>query len=171
MDAATLHEAALAYLARRPASATMITRVLQRRALKKGVPLDDVEATIRAVVARLVEVGLVDDATFAASRVSRLSSAGRSSRAIAAHLAQKGVRSEVARAALSRDDDAELDAALVLTKKRRLGPFSREDADEDARRKALGVLARAGFDRRTAERALGMDRDDAEARLGARRAL
>ncbi len=172
MDAAALHEAALAYLARRPATAAMMTRVLERRARKKGLELDEVGETIRKVVARLVEVGLVDDATFAASRVKRLERAGRSSRAIAAHLAQKGVRSEVARTALTRDHDADFDAALVLAKKRRIGPFAREAAiDREARNKELGILARAGFDRATAERALRMDRDEAEERLGARRAL
>ena len=167
MNAADLHEVALAYLARRPASAAMMTRVLERRARKKGVDLDDVADAIRSVVARLVEVGLVDDASFAASRVDRLGRAGRSSRAIAAHLAQKGVRADVARAALvTRDASADLDAALVLTRKRRIGAFARTPATgPDARRKELGILARAGFDRSTAERALRIDREEAEERL------
>lgn len=167
MNADDLHEAALAYLARRPATATMMKRVLQRRALKKGVPLDDVADDIQRVIARLVEVGLVDDASFAASRVDRLARGGRSSRAIAAHLAQRGVRSDVARAALAtRDANADLDAALVLTRKRRIGAFARTPAtDPDARRKELGILARAGFDRSIAERALRIDREEAEERL------
>lgn len=175
MDRDSLHEAALAYLSRRPATAAMMVRVLERRAIKKGVALEEVADTIRDVVARLVEVGLVDDAGFAATRVKRLERAGRSSRAIAAHLAQKGVRSEVARTALSsesRDGDADFDAALVLTRKRRIGPFAREPAEgRDAHNKELGILARAGFDRSTAERALRIDREEAEERLGARRAL
>jgi len=167
MNADELHEAALAYLARRPATATMMKRVLERRVRKKGIDLDDVADAIQKVVARLVEVGLVDDASFAATRVERLGRGGRSSRAIAAHLAQRGVRSDVARAALAtRDASADLDAALVLTRKRRIGAFARTPAiDPDARRKELGILARAGFDRSTAERALRIDRDEAEERL------
>lgn len=170
MTAAELHEAALAYLARRPATVVMMTRVLQRKVMKKGADVDDAAETIRAVVARLVEAGLINDSTFASTRARRLSREGRSSRAIAAHLAQKGVRTEVARSVIDRDGD--LDAALVLTKKRRIGPFRREElVDAVAKQKELGVLARAGFDRSTAERALRLDREEAEERLGARKSL
>lgn len=173
MDLASFHEAALAYLARRPASAAQMVRVLERRARRAGVELADAQETIRGVVARLVEVGLVDDAAFAASRVRRLGEGGKSTRAIAAHLAAKGVSAEVARAALSRDGDPDLDAALQLARKRRFGPFARDDAPPDraTEHKILGVFARAGFDRRTAERALRMARDEAERRLEARRGL
>lgn len=170
MSPAELHEAALAYLSRRPATVSMMTRVLQRKVMKKGSGLDDAADAIRAVVARLVEAGLVNDTTFATTRAKRLSREGRSSRAIAAHLAQKGVRGEVARSVIDRDGD--LDAALVLTKKRRIGAFRREELlDAVAKQKELGVLARAGFDRSTAERALRFDREEAEERLGTRRSL
>lgn len=170
MTAAELHEAALGYLSRRPATVAMMTRVLQQKVLKKKLDLDDAGDIIRAVVARLVAAGLVNDTTFAETRSRRLSREGRSSRAIAAHLAQKGVRSDVARSVIDRNGD--LDAALVLTKKRRIGAFRREElADNVAKQKELGVLARAGFDRSTAERALRFDRDEAEERLGARKSL
>src|SRR5688500_5794190 len=148
----------------------MMTRVLRRKVMKKGADLDEASDVIRAVVARLVEAGLVNDSTFASTRARRLSREGRSSRAIAAHLAPKGVRTEVARSVIDRDGD--LDAALVLTKKRRIGAFRREElVDAVAKQKELGVLARAGFDRSTAERALRFDREEAEERLGARRSL
>lgn len=170
MNAAELHEAALAYLSRRPATVAMMTQVLRRKVMKKGGDLEELSEVIRGVVTRLVEAGLVNDGTFAATRARRLAGQGRSSRAIAAHLAQKGVRSELARSVIERDGD--LDAALVLTKKRRIGAFRREETiDGPAKQKELGVLARAGFDRSTAERALRFDREEAEERLGARRAL
>jgi regulatory protein len=170
MTAAELHEAALAYLSRRPATVAMMTRVLRRKVMKKGVDLDDAADVIHSVVARLVTAGLVNDTTFAETRSRRLSREGRSSRAIAAHLAQKGVRTEVARSVINRDGD--LDAALVLTKKRRIGAFRREElVDNVAKQRELGVLARAGFDRSTAERALRFDREEAEERLGTRGSL
>jgi regulatory protein len=170
MTAAELHETALAYLSRRPATVSMMTQVLRRKVMKKRGDVDEAGEIIRAVVARLVEAGLVNDTTFAETRSRRLSREGRSSRAIAAHLAQKGVRTEVARSVIDRDGD--LDAALVLTRKRRIGAFRREEiVDAVAKQKELGVLARAGFDRSTAERALRFDRDEAEERLGARKSL
>ena len=80
------------------------------------------------------------------------------------------MRGEVARSVIDRDGD--LDAALVLTKKRRIGAFRRDETiDGVAKQKELGVLARAGFDRSTAERALRFDRAEAEERLGSRKSL
>lgn len=137
---------------------------------------DDVEqavlrakAAIAPIVERMVEIGAVNDARFAEARAARLVRQGRSRRAIAAHLSSKGVGEGLVREATARDASTELVAALTLARKRRLGPFAREETrnvrDADARRKALGVFARAGFDIATAERALRMDPEEAEATL------
>ncbi len=147
-----------------------------RRAERAGRDPDQVAAQanasrseIESILARLGDVGLVDDVAFAESRARGLSRSGRSRRAIQAHLASKGVRAETVRAALPTDADTELDAALALAKKRRLGPFAKEPTqDPKERLRALAILGRAGFERGTAERALRMDRDDAEARWIAR---
>ena len=80
----------------------------------------------------------------------------------AAKLAAKGIDPARARDAVAVDGEAELNAALVLARKRRLGPFGPPDAP---RERALGVLARAGFPRGTAIRALDMDLDQAEDRI------
>jgi regulatory protein len=177
---AVLHEAALAYLGRRPATAALLARVLGRRvttwasrARRAGTAGEEIaeqseqaRAAIGAIVARFVEVGLVNDASFAASRAEKLARAGRSSRAIAAYLAAKGVDGATVRGAATRGADAELAAAVALTRRRRLGPFSRDVmTNETDKRKQLAVLARAGFERHVAERALRLDRDEAEAVL------
>jgi regulatory protein len=173
---ATIHEAALAYLERRPATAALLRRVLERRvaawalrAARAGVTPSEIadvreraREAIGAVVARLVEVGLVNDASFATSRAERLGRAGKSTRAIAAYLASKGVDRHTLRAALERGPRAELAAAISLARRRRIGPFAREEADRQQRQKELAVLGRAGFERSVAERALAMDRAEAE---------
>jgi regulatory protein len=127
---------------------------------------------IEAIVARLCEVGLVNDSAFAVMRAKRMSTSGRSRRAISAHLAQKGVDAAIVREAVPHDAGAELTAALAFARKRRIGPFASADdvpADRDARRiaerKALGQMARAGFDFNVCERVLKMDREDADTRL------
>jgi regulatory protein len=114
----------------------------------------------------------VNDSAFAASRARRMTRAGRSRRAILAHLAHKGVDAEIVRVAAPRDASAELDAAIAFARRRRIGPFAREeelaverDARRDAERKALGAMARAGFDFGVCERVLRMNREDAEERL------
>jgi regulatory protein len=173
-DRQELHEAALRHLARYAATAAGLTRVLDRRiarwaASEGSEPEAAAEARreARAVVARLVEAGAVDDAGFAAARAGRLARSGRSRRAVAAHLAARGVDAETARAALIGD---ELSSALVQARRRRIGPFRAGAlADADARRRELAVLARAGFPRDVAERALAMPAEEAEAmvtRLG-----
>lgn len=181
-----LHEAALGYLARCSATAATLTRVLDRRiatwarrAARAAIDPDIIardaaqsKETVPAILARLGDVGLVDDAAYAESRARSLSCAGRSRRAISAHLAAKGVDPETARQALPDDADVELAAALAFAKKRRIGPFTREEegrsVTREQRQKALAAMARAGFGFSTCERALGMDREEAEARLHAR---
>ncbi len=178
-----LREAALAHLARFAATEAALRRVLERRidrwaraAEAEGQPREGIAAAAAAARAAAAEVakamvaaGAVDDAAFAESRARRLSRAGRSRRAIAAHLSAKGVAAETAAAAMPEGEDTELAAALAYCRRRRIGPFAREAADAEARRKALGALARGGFAQGLARRALAMDPAEAEERLLAAR--
>ncbi len=119
------------------------------------------------VARRLVQAGAVDDASFAASRARRLAKGGKSRRAIAAHLAAKGVKPGVVAAV--PQDVAEIDAALAFCRRRRIGPFGPAELAPEQMLKALAALARAGFGRDTAEQALRMDSDAAADRLNALR--
>ncbi|MEA2747082.1 MAG: regulatory protein [Myxococcales bacterium] len=188
---AALHEAALAYLARGAATADSVKKTLERRIGNwarrsvragrdaEGIAGDAAKARdlIAEIVGRLREVGLVNDTAFAENRARRMSGAGRSRRAISAHLAQKGVDAATVREAVPHDAGAELHAALQFARKRRIGPFAESDADaprdrdarRDAERKSLGTLARAGFDWNVCDRVMRMNREDAEERLRERR--
>jgi len=180
-DAAKLREVAIAHLARFAATEAGLRRVLARRvdrwAREAGQQgQEDVAAratAARAIAAevakRLAAEGAVDDKAFAASRARRLLRGGRSRRATLAHLREKGVDAETATAALPEGAEAELDAALAFCRRRRIGPFAVAEALPEARRKALGALARAGFGGAVAGRALRMDPAEAEARLIAAR--
>jgi regulatory protein len=174
-DADDLHDAALAYLARYASTEAGLRRVLERRIGRRARRADgDAEAVAtqveaaraiaRDVVARLVAAGAVNDASYAESRARSLTRAGRSRRAVALHLAAKGVDPAVARNALPDDDTSELAAALVLARKRRIGPFrAGAPPDEAGRRRELAVLARAGFPEAVARQALTMAAERAEA--------
>ena len=184
VSAAALHEAALTHLARYAATEAGLRRVLERRidrwaraqegatgaetpspmgAEAVAETVAAARAAARAVVARLAAARALNDAEFAAARARSLTRAGRSRQAIAAHLAAKGVARETARAALPAEPEAELVAALIQARRRRLGPFRSDEADAAIRRKELGVLARAGFAQAVAAQALGTDRLEAEA--------
>lgn len=182
-NAARLREAALAHLARFAATEAGLRRVLERRvdrwaraAETEGQPREAIAAAAACaraaaaeVAAAMTEAGAVDDAAFAESRARRLARAGRSRRAIAAHLSAKGVDAETAAAALPEGEEAELDAALAFCRRRRIGPFARAAEDIEARRKALAAMARGGFAQPVARRALSMDPATAEDRLLAAR--
>jgi regulatory protein len=170
---ASLHEAALAYLSRYAASRARLVAVLDRQCERwaeraggetAAARLADLRRLVRGVVERLVAAGIVDDAAFAASRARSLARSGRSRRAVAAHLAARGIADGDAAEALPDDPEVELAAALVLTRRRRIGLFRPPGAAADPVRE-LGVLARAGFSREAATRALGTAPATAEALL------
>jgi regulatory protein len=170
-DETSLHEAALAYLARYAAPEAGLRRVLERRVDRWArtqerdeieMPLAEARRAVRDVVARLVAAGAVNTPSFAANRARSLARTGRSRRAIAGHLAAKGVDAETIRTALPADDEAEIAAALALAARRRIGPFRAAPVDPAARRRELGVLARAGFGQSVARRALAVEREAAE---------
>ena len=172
-DAVSLKEAALHYLARYATTEAGLRFVLNRRIdrwARLSRDQEDVaecvtraKAAIPAIVARMAALGLVNDAEFAASRARGLARGGKSRRAIAARLAAKGINAEQVRAVLPEDGNAELAAALILARKRRIGPFRR--MEEGDRGKELAVLARAGFARDVASRALAMEAEAAEAAI------
>ena len=172
---AKLRDAALAHLARFAATEAGLRRVLQRkvdrwarRAEAEGADTG-VAAAAKAMAAQvarqMVAAGVVDDAAFAEARARRLVRAGRSRRAIAAHLAGKGVARDTAAAVLPEDAGAELDAALAQCRRRRIGPFAAEPMPRELRLKALAALARAGFGREVAEAALDTAPEEAADRL------
>jgi len=100
------------------------------------------EAMIDEVVGKLVRLGYVDDARFAAQRVRTLRKRGKSGRAIRAALSRQGIDPSVADDLI--DDGDELEAARAYVRRRRL-----KGGDKD-----LAKLARAGFSYDVARRAL-----------------
>ena len=177
-EEASLREAALRHLARYATTEAGLLRVLHRRIDRwarqatdgSGEDVAAAVATAReiagSVVAALARDGAVDDTSFAAARARNLTRAGRSQRAVAAHLAAKGVDGTTAREAMADDPEAELAAALTLARKRRIGPFRAEGlTDAAAHAKELAKLARAGFVHAVATRALAMTPEEAEERI------
>ncbi len=168
-DEASLREAALNYLARYATTEAGLRLVLHRRIDRWARQEEDrdnaaeraaaAKALVPRVVARMVELGLVNDAAFAENRARGLALSGRSRRVITARLMAKGIDAAQVRATLPEDEGGELVAALILTRKRRIGPFRKSEPDHS---RELGVLARAGFPHEIAMRALRMDAEEAE---------
>ena len=174
-DAAALHEAALAHLARYGATRATLLRVLLRRIDRWGRSAEgeDVAAQVAAareaardVVARLAAAGAVDDAGFARARAERLHRSGRSRRAAAAHLAARGIDPATVAAALPEDEAAaELAAAVAFARRRRFGPFRTGPEAAETARREQAAFARAGFTHAAARAAVAMTPAEAEAVL------
>lgn len=167
-DAASLYEAAMNHMARYAATEAGLARVLARRIDRwaQQQQADDevpnavrrARAAIPGILARLKELGALNDDAFAASRAKRLTRAGKSRRATLAHLAAKGIQSPH----MPEDPARELAAACAYLRRRRAGPYGTAPFE-----KTLAAMARGGFSQETARRALALTRDEADERIKA----
>lgn len=108
---------------------------------RKGVPAEAADA----VLSRLTEVGLIDDAAFAWAWVeSRHHSRGLSRRALAAELTRRGVPGEDVQAAVGAlDPDQEIATARRLAVKAMASTRGRPPTARV--RRLVGLLARKGY--------------------------
>jgi regulatory protein len=158
--AARLEKAALAHIDRYATSAANLRNVLMRR-VARSVRLHDTEhgeaaEWVEAIIAKLLERRLLDDAGYARARAGSLHRSGAPRRKITGMLQQKGVgRSDIAAALAALDaeyDNSELVTACNYARRRRLGLYRLSGAREERRERDLAALARAGFGYGTARR-------------------
>ncbi len=156
IDAAYLERAALHYLERFSASADSLRRVLMRKidraARESGDDPTIGAALVEPLIARFLELGFLDDQRYAELKAQGLFRRGTSRRVIRATLQQKGVDTDHVEAALAavHDEagggDIDMQAAVKLARRRRLGPFRIDDAVRQQKcAKDMAALARAGF--------------------------
>jgi regulatory protein len=140
-------------------TAVNLQRVLVRRAERArrahGGDALEYKAWAEEIVAKLVKIGAVDDARYAAGRTAAMRRMGKGPGKIRTLLASKGVARALVEDALAETaitengGDAALEAAIAYAKRRRLGPFGKPPRDKDAQRaqaaKDLAALGRAGF--------------------------
>jgi regulatory protein len=148
-----LERAAMHHLQRYSATAAGLRRVLLRRvdrsARAHGTDPAQGRIWVEELIARFERCGLLDDRRFAQARSRSLLERGTSFRAIALKLRARGVAADEIRLAMETlregGPDRELEAALALARRRRLGPYRREGEREERRAKDLAALVRAGF--------------------------
>lgn len=130
---------AMAMLAARARS----SRDLRKKLIDKGeeAPLVD------RAIARLLELGYLDDRAYAASKARSSVARGRSPRRAAMELAHKGVDRETASAVVAEAlDERGEDAVAVCERaaRKKVRSLAKEEP-ADRRRKLWGFLARQGF--------------------------
>jgi regulatory protein len=142
-------------VARTIALRTLTARARTRHELEQSLQAKNVpQAAIDAVLDRLEEVGLVNDASFAIDWVtSRQQRRHLSRRVLRRELQAKGVESsEIDRALESVDLDAELKSARDLVERKRA---AMDGLSRDVQyRRLAGMLSRRGFDASTTARVL-----------------
>ena len=162
-----LEKAAYHHLERYATSAENLRRVLMRRVERSarlhGTDRDEGARAVDALIARFVRAGLLDDRAYAETRVATLHRQGKSARAIRQTLAAKGVDADTIDAALATREehlteggDAELAAAVHYARRRRLGPWRRQDRAAN-RERDLAALGRQGFAYDTARRVVAAE--------------
>ena len=116
---------------------------LEEQLTKRGYPGD----VSTAVLDRLGEVGLVDDADFAEQWVrSRRVNAGKGKRALVVELRKKGVDDEVIDAAVAEiDAGAERQRAEELVRSKLRRESLADGDDQKLMRRLVGMLARRGY--------------------------
>ncbi|SFB33940.1 regulatory protein [Rhizobium sp. NFR07] len=132
-------------LGRRMHTEKQLFDAIARKAREKFEPIGDaqVKALADSAVSFANENKLLDDKAYAEISSRSGMRSGKSKRAIAQKLSQKGVAKETAALAAAEVDD--LYAAVVLARKRAFGPFRKADLDDKRKGKELSAFARGGF--------------------------
>lgn len=151
---ANLRDLALHYAARFASTGARLEAYLSRKIRERGLAEDDqgrtIDPDLPALVARLAELGYVDDDAYARMRARDLAQRGYGARRVEESLRHAGV-GDALRAAHAPGEAASRRAAVLMAQKRRLGPFgaaAEDDADPlaagKAREKAVAAMLRAG---------------------------
>lgn len=141
LDAATLNALALRYVGRYATSAAKLRRYLDRKLFERGWA-DAGSPTIEAVVARMEDLGYVNDRVFAEARARGLTRRSFGARRVTTDLGAAGIARDLAADAAAIGDA--FAAALAFARRRRLGPFDPQPTDPARRRKAFAAMMRAG---------------------------
>ena len=142
LDSQAFEALALAYVARFATSARRLEAYLVRKLRERGWE-GDRAPDVAATVARLVELGYVDDEAFARARTGGLLRRGYGARRIGQALYAAGIDDEV-REAVRAAPAEQRAAALALAKRRRFGPFGTGPRDRAVREKQIAAMLRAG---------------------------
>jgi regulatory protein len=155
LDADTLNELALAYVARFATSRAKLAAYLARKLRERGWAGPG-EPPVEALVAKAAALGFVDDAAFALSKARSLTARGYGERRVGQALHAAGIAGEDGDAARGHARDDAVEAALRFARRRRIGPYAAEAAEPAAREKALAAMIRAGHGFRLAQAILGL---------------
>ena len=173
-----LENKALHYLGRYASTEARLRDVLHRFAKRK---LDDesperLAQLIENMITKCREKGYVNDQDFADQKTASLRRQGSSRLQIKRKLYERGINPDLIEAAINahdqdKDPDPEVEAGLIYSRKRRLGPYRKPPIGQTEMKdgwqdRHYASLARAGFSAKTVSIIMKLDTiEDAEALL------
>lgn len=150
LDAAALERLALRYVERFATTRGKLVAYLGRKVRERG--WEGEPADMVALAARFASLGYVDDRGYADGKAASLVRRGYGARRVSAALHAAHVGEEDRVDAVQHARDAARESALVLARRRRIGPFAAAPADPRERERQLAVLLRAGHELTLARR-------------------
>ncbi len=158
----SMENQALYYLRRFSPSVKQFKQVMLRKAKRRikeaGGELEAAVTWLDALTERFQKLGYLDDSRLAVVKAASLRRGGKSSRMMQAQLKQKGLGAELVTKVTRDGPEAELEAAKVLARKKRLGPWSKVPLTPELSRKHLATLARAGYSYAVAKQVMASER-------------
>ena len=146
-----LKNKAVHYLGRYASTEKKLTQVLIKFIKRKWpeISIDDARNEIRETVKWCCEHGFVNDAGYALMKIKSGRAKGYSARQIKQKLKLAGISSQEVLAAfisVENTSDTEFHAALMMARKKQLGPYARSPIiDHEERTRQMARLARAGY--------------------------
>lgn len=154
LDETSLRDLALSYAARFATTGAKLETYLARKIRERGLAEDEDgrvrECDVRALVSRLIELGYVNDDAYARMKSRDLTARGYGARRVEQALWAAGVDEDI-RADNAPGEAQCREAAMVLAKKRRFGPFGESRVNQSdpvqihkQREKQVAAMLRAG---------------------------
>lgn len=153
LDADRLQALALRYVGRYATSRAKLRGYLLRK-IQDAEWAGDAAPDVDALVARIADLGYVDDRAFAEAKAASLGRRGYGVRRVSTALRAAGIEGEDGADALDVAREGAWAAAVALARRRRLGPFAATPPDRAGLERAIAILARAGHDPRLARNVL-----------------
>lgn len=149
-------------LSKRMMTERQLADAIRRKAREKfeGISEAQVQALADSAVAFGLDMKALDDQAYAEIRTRSAGRAGKSKRAIAQTLVQKGVDRAIVAEAVQATDD--LTAGVAYARRRAFGPFRRVALDEKQKAKEISAFARQGFGYEIGARIVAMEREEAD---------
>lgn len=143
LDKAKLRDLALHYVGRFATSRARLASYLGRKVKERGWSGPGA-ADPAALANSLARLGYIDDAAYAAAKARSLGARGYGARRVRGALYAAGIEEDDRADAMDATVAGAVDAALLFSQRKRIGPYALAELNPAAREKALAAMLRAG---------------------------